>query len=463
MRLTRGQRPGGALRCFLIIPALLWLARPAAADFATAQAAQQRGDYTAAFRACKADADAGDPRCQNDLGVMYERGLGIAKDIAEAIRLYRLAAAQGLADAQENLAAAYQFGRGVSKDDAQAANWYRLAAEQGAPSAQNNLAILYMMGRGLPRDPARALDLLRKAALRGHPSAIVNLAMALDQGVSAARDPLGAFLWYSIAARLSATPEAREKASEARDRLTAAISPADLAAAHQAAANWAPGSGDPEAGLAASGHRPMAMGSGIVVSQDGDVVTNRHVVEDCREIEVLRDGKALPATRVAVDRGADLAVLRIPEHFAETAEFRGDGPIRPGESVAVIGYPLQGVLSSQPSITTGIVSAVAGPHDDRQLLQITAPVQPGNSGGPLLDQGGAMVGVVVGKLEAARTVNLALEAPENVNFAVNGELARTLLDRNGIKYQVARATQTLSTPAIAERGFKFTVIVHCIK
>jgi TPR repeat protein len=462
-RLARKQTLGGRLRCLPVVLALLCLARPAAADFAAAQAAQQRGDYAAAFQACKADADTGDPRCQNDLGVLYERGLGIEKELAEAIRLYRLAAAQGLADAEENLAAAYQFGRGVSKDDAQAAYWYRLAAEQGAPAAQNNLAILYMMGQGVPRDPARALDLLRKAALRGHLSAIDNLAQALDQGVGAARDPLNAFLWYSIAARLSATPEAREKASEARDRLAAAISPVDLVAARQAAASWVPGNGDPQAGLAASGRRPTAMASGIVVSRDGNVVTNRHAVQDCREIKVLRHGKALPATRVAIDQGADLAVLWIPEHSAETAEFRGEGPIRPGESVAVVGYPLQGVLSSQPSITTGIVSAVAGPHDDQQLLQITAPVQPGNSGGPLLDQGGAVVGVVVGKLQATQAVNLAAEAPENVNFAVNAELARTLLDRAGIKYETLTANQTLSTPAIAERAFKFTVIVDCIK
>jgi S1-C subfamily serine protease len=448
---------------YLIIIVLVMLARPAAADFSAAQAAQQRGDYAAAFQACKAEADTGEARCQNDLGVLYERGLGVVKDLAEAVRLYRLAAAQGLADAEQNLAAAYQFGRGVQKDDAEAAHWYRLAAEQGAPAAQNNLAILYLTGQGVPRDPTRTVDLLRQVALRGHLSAIENLARALDQGVSAARDPLGAYLWYTIAARLATAPEARENAREASDRLAAEIPPGELTAARQAAANWAPGSGDPRAGLAVSGRRPMAMGSGFIVSRDGDVVTNRHAVEGCHEIEVLHGGNPLRATLVAADQAADLAVVRIPELPADIAAFRGEDPVRPGENVAVIGYPLQGVLSSEPSITTGIVSAIAGAHDDRRLLQITAPVQPGNSGGSLLDQGGAVIGVVVGRLEAMRSAGLAAEAPENVNFAVNGELARALLDRNGIKYEIAPAGQALSMPTIAERGSKFTVIVHCIK
>ena len=425
--------------------------------------AQRNGDYAAAFRACKADADAGDARCQNDLGVLYERGLGVAADPLEAIRLYRLAAAQGLAAAEENLAAAYQFGRGVPKDEAEAARWYSLAAEQGAPEAQNNLAILYLTGQGVPRDLARAVDLFHQAALGGHLSAIVNLAHALDQGVGAPRDPLGAYLWYAIAARRSPTLDGREKALESCDQLAAEIPPAELAAARQVAAQWLPGSEDPRTGLTEASRQRITMGSGFVVNRAGNVVTNRHAVDGCREIEVLSNGKPLPATLVAVDRTADLAVLQIPWHLADMAAFRSGSPLRPGETVAVIGYPLQGVLSSQPSITTGTVSAMAGPHNDRQLIQISAPVQPGNSGGPLVDQSGAVIGVVVGKLEALPTAAMAAERPENVNFAVNADLVRKMLDRNAIQYDTAPENRTLSTPDIAEQSFKFTVIVHCIK
>jgi S1-C subfamily serine protease len=315
----------------------------------------------------------------------------------------------------------------------------------------------------VPRDLARALDLFHQAAMGGHPSAIVNLAHALDQGVGAPRDPLGAYLWYAIAARRSSTPDGREKALESCDRLSAEIAPTELAAARQVAAQWTPGSEDPRIGLAEASRPPMTMGSGFVVNRTSDVVTNRHAVNGCRKIEVLNNGKPLPATLVAVDRTADLAVLRIPSHLADMAAFRSGSPVRPDEAAAVIGYPLQGVLSSQPSIATGIVSAMAGPHDDRQLMQISAPVQPGDSGGPLVDQSGAVIGVVVGKLEALPTAALAVERPENVNFAVNADLVRKMLDRNGIQYDTASANRMVPTPDIAERSFKFTVIVHCIK
>jgi S1-C subfamily serine protease len=138
-------------------------------------------------------------------------------------------------------------------------------------------------------------------------------------------------------------------------------------------------------------------------------------------------------------------------------------PVKPGEAVVVVGFPLQGLLSSQASVTAGIVSRLAGPHDDAHQLQITAPVQPGNSGSPLLDASGAVAGIVVAKLNGLRIVKRTGTIPENVNFAVNAKYARALLDRNGVPYQTATDDETLSTPAIAERALKFTVLVQCFR
>ena len=131
--------------------------------------------------------------------------------------------------------------------------------------------------------------------------------------------------------------------------------------------------------------------------------------------------------------------------------------------MVVVGFPLQGLLSSQASVTAGIVSRLAGPHDDTHQLQITAPVQPGNSGSPLLDASGAVAGIVVAKLNGLRIIKRTGTIPENVNFAVNAKYARALLDRSGVPYQTASADETLSTPAIAERALKFTVLVQCFK
>jgi len=143
------------------------------------------------------------------------------------------------------------------------------------------------------------------------------------------------------------------------------------------------------------GERLSSGGSGFIVSRAGDVLTNQHVVDACRQVRVLHNGAPVVATVIATDPTADLAILRLPEPVADSALARGDNPIKPGEAVVVVGFPPQGLLSSQASVSAGIVSRLAGPRDDPHQLQVTAPVQPGNSGSPLLDASGAVAGVVV--------------------------------------------------------------------
>jgi len=193
------------------------------------------------------------------------------------------------------------------------------------------------------------------------------------------------------------------------------------------------------------------------------VLTDYHVVDGCREVHILRNGEPVVATIVAVDPTTDLAILRLPGPAADAALVRGDNAVKPGEAVVVVGFPLPNLLSMQASVTAGIVSRAAGPRDDPQQLQITAPVQPGNSGSPLLDTSGAVAGIVVAKLNGLRIVKRTGTIPENVNFAVNARYARALLDRSGVPYQTAAAGETLSTPAIAERALKFTVLVQCLR
>jgi len=90
----------------------------------------------------------------------------------------------------------------------------------------------------------------------------------------------------------------------------------------------------------------------------------------------------------------------------------------------VAGYPLRGVLASGANVAAGNVAVLAGPGDDRRLIQITALVQPGNSGGPVLDSSGNAVGVVVSKLDAIAMAQATGDIPQNVNFAVSAGAGR---------------------------------------
>jgi uncharacterized protein len=198
---------------------LLLLARPVAADLVATVAAEQGGYLAAAYQACKADADAGDAGCQNYLGASSELGHGTGRDVPEAMRLFRLAALQGLAAAQYNLGRHYAAGLGVRNDEAEAARWYGMAAEQGSPAAQNALAILYAAGHGVPRDPKAVLELFRRAAISGYTLAQLNLAVAFEHDRLMPHDPLRAYIWYSIAARSGSDQALREQAAQGRDRL----------------------------------------------------------------------------------------------------------------------------------------------------------------------------------------------------------------------------------------------------
>jgi tetratricopeptide (TPR) repeat protein len=115
----------------------------------------------------------------------------------------------------------------------------------------------------------------------------------------------------------------------------------------------------------------------------------------------------------------------------------------------------------EANVSVGNVSALAGIADDSRYFQISAPVQPGNSGGPLLDGSGRLVGIVTAKLNALRMARFTGDIPENVNFAIKAEVARTFLDSKHISYQTARSDQQLSPADIGDLGRPFTVHIEC--
>jgi hypothetical protein len=133
-----------------------------------------------------------------------------------------------------------------------------------------------------------------------------------------------------------------------------------------------------------------------------------------------------------------------------------------GETLLVYGYPLAGALASAGNATTGIVSAAAGLRDDRRFFQMTAPVQPGNSGGPVLDQSGRVIGVVQSKLNALRVMRATGDVPQNVNFAVNIETLRPFLSRHRVPFRDDAAENNMRSPDLAASVQRSTVLVICL-
>ena len=206
-------------------------------------------------------------------------------------------------------------------------------------------------------------------------------------------------------------------------------------------------------------------GSGVVISTKGEVLTNAHVVEGCQSITVkLASGITEAAALVASDEKNDLALVRLRATASlspSVAMLREGSPLRAGDTIVALGYPLSGLLATGANLSVGNVSASAGLRDDSRYLQISAPVQPGNSGGPLLDASGHLVGIVTAKLDAMRLARFTGDIPQNVNFALKAEVARTFLDNKGIAYQTARSDRQLSPADVGDIARLFTVHIEC--
>lgn len=208
-----------------------------------------------------------------------------------------------------------------------------------------------------------------------------------------------------------------------------------------------------------------ATGTGFLVAGER-VLTNRHVVDGCDRVLVRgADGRNHAATPPArTDARLDLAVLTVPGLNGPVLAFRQEPALRRGESVIAYGYPLTGLLSSDAKLTRGEVNSLRGLRDNPDQMQISAPVQPGNSGGPLLDMQGNVVGVIVSKLNAQAVAGRTGDIAQNINFAIHGERAAAFLRAAGVTPAAARSTGADRSAAdVGEIAERATVFIRCEK
>ncbi len=204
------------------------------------------------------------------------------------------------------------------------------------------------------------------------------------------------------------------------------------------------------------------VGTAFFVSEHGYLLTNVHVVSDCKQIQT-RDGRT--ARLLSGDEQIDLALLKVEGESPAVATFRIRPAPRVGDSIITFGFPLQGVLSSEGNLSTGTVAATTGLGDDPRFMQVSAPIQPGNSGSPLLDSGGDVIGVMEAKLDAMKTLRLVGDIPENVNFAIRGSEAVQFLERNHVAYHAATTESSLDLKVadVAARAKQFSLPIECLK
>ncbi len=418
---------------------------------------------------------------QHWYGLSLYRGFAdTPADKAASVEWFRKAAAQGQASAQYSLGNLYDNGEGVDKNPYEALSWFRKAAMQFEPGAQRSLGIRYARGLGVARDDAEAFKWLHSAAYFKDLSALEWVATFYDTGRGVLPDPVTAYMWYTLHA---ARDPASANTKKALARLAEKLTPAQLTEAQNRAKQWPVTAEFARAitatgVLAAASAAPATAASGTVKTSSSSktgsgfvmgsnpryIVTNHHVVKDCKSIRVMPFD--LAATVRAKDERNDLAVLAVPGLSAPALKIRTGRSIRPGDDLVTLGFPLAGLLASGASVNTGTLTNLGGIHNDTSRFQISVPTQPGNSGGPVLDTYGQVVGVVVAQLNAVTLSQTTGSIPQNINFAINTSSLQSFLEASNLDFDLSQLQQDpkakkLDAADVGALGRRAAVKVEC--
>ena len=203
----------------------------------------------------------------------------------------------------------------------------------------------------------------------------------------------------------------------------------------------------------------VASGTGFYVSSQGHIITNHHVIDGCKDMKVHSKGKVLETIKIADDARNDLALLKIEETPAHVFALSQESPF-PLQDIIVAGYPFGDRVSSTLKFTQGIVSSVAGLSNDYSQIQIDAALQPGNSGGPIMDEFGNIVAVAVAKLSLKKILKDYGVVPENTNFGVKASAVKNLMEGNGVPFK-APNTEVITKQDLSRIATDGTVYLTC--
>lgn len=191
----------------------------------------------------------------------------------------------------------------------------------------------------------------------------------------------------------------------------------------------------------------ISTGTGFALTSNGIIATCNHIIENAKKIRVkgidLDFSKSYNAEVLLIDRNNDLALIKIiDDNFNNLPQipFKIKNDLaQVGEEVFVLGYPLTDIMGNEIKLTTGVISAKTGFQNDVTVFQISAPVQPGNSGGPVFNKKGELVGIVNAKLMSGENVSYALKSIYLTNLLLSSEIElnqKNLLENNDLISQV---------------------------
>lgn len=353
----------------------------------------------------------------------YESG-----QYVRALSIWEPLARQGSTDAQINLGVMYDYGKGVVEDPEVAAHWYRQAAEQGNASAQYNLGQLYLAGRGVKKDASKAVYWLQQSADHGFAIASYHLGIVYSDGKSFAKQPARAVEWfYQAGVKYLQEGELDKSVDSLKAIKKIAPRHAKVQELEQLLAKSAPYL-KPDTSLDIFTNK--SSGTAWPVAS-GYAVTNNHVVAENTHVTLIdSQGNEIRARVVIRDKENDVALLAVIEDKKlPPALPLSNKHARLGASVFTIGFPRVDVMGKTPKLTDGIISSVNGLRGNPRNYQISVPVQPGNSGGPLLNMNGEVVGIVTSMLGTTNGNSGTTTYLPNISYALKVGVLKSLMEK----------------------------------
>ncbi|MCE5339651.1 MAG: tetratricopeptide repeat-containing serine protease family protein [Planctomycetaceae bacterium] len=405
-------------------------------------------------------------KAQYSLGRFYKDGVGTGRDYNQALSWFTMAAGQGMNEAQFELGVMYFKGHGVEQDDAEAEKWLIKAAQQNnakaqyclgllyckdrddeikhnykeavrwfsKAGAQNHidsqylLGVMYCRGEGVPQDYKTAAKWFTKAASQGSARAQLVLGACYWNGQGVAIDYVESLKWMSLAT-MNGDKDARLLKNEIRDKMT----DAEIEEAQRRINKIKKVKGylvEKETSLknaGAASEKAEYTATGFFITSDGYILTAYHAVGKSENIQVLHNKQQYKAKIVGTDESLDIALLKIDGNDFSTLPL-SDSTAHTGDAVFTIGYPQVSLQGTEPKFTEGSISSLSGSADNPNYFQISVPVQPGNSGGPLISQQGEVIGMVVARLNDISALLATGSVPQNVNYALKSTFILNFLN-----------------------------------
>ena len=379
------------------------------------------------------------------MAMMYKDGNGVKQDLSTSFKKYLKAAELGDPLAQDMTGWMYAEGMGVKKDYSKAVKWYRKSADQNYAWGLQHLGFSYLNGLGVKKDVAEAAWLIRQAAEQGLEMAQLNMGLFYENGYGVTKDLNEAAEWYNKV--LTANPD-NKAAKQGIARVKPEVdTKEDTSNINSANDN--------------NGVSIDASGTGFLIDKRGYLATNNHVTKGARGIYVCIqiDGiwKSYNAVLVKNDPTNDLSIIQIddtnykpfpslPYNFTTDVE-------EVASEIYTLGYPQVHIMGTEVKYTTGAINSKSGVQGDPTHYQISAHIDHGNSGGPMFNSKGTIIGITDSGLDKAEF--------GDVNYAIKSSYLKSLVDALPVKLELPHDTsiEKLSRVEQIKVLSKFTALI----